>query len=119
MENPGFTIDNVNTTRPYFEAIHSLFKQTAARIGWMRSLPPGQRLAGDRIALEFLIRDEEQADKVRQMIRSDLAAKLDRLSPSASGLEDLFRLLTDSCRHPSNLYTEVHWFPVHPDTNGR
>jgi hypothetical protein len=119
VENPGFTTGSVDKTRPYFEVIHSLFKQTAARIGWMRSLPPGQHLAGDRVALEFLLRDDEQADTARQMIRSDLAAKLERLSLSASGLEDLFRLLADSCCHPSNLYTEVHWFPVHPDTNDR
>lgn len=119
MENPGFTTGSVDKTRPYFEVIHSLFKQTAARIGWMRSLPPGQHRTGDRIVLEFLLRDDEQADKARQMIRADLAAKLDRLSTTASGLDDLFGLLADSCCHPSNLYTEVHWFPVVPDTDDR
>jgi hypothetical protein len=111
VENPGFATGSVDTTRTYFEAIHSLFKQTAARIGWCRT--------GGRIVLESLLGDDKQADEARQMIRADLAAKLDRLSPSASGLDELYRLLVDSCCHPSNLYTEVHWFPVVPETDNR
>ena len=96
----------MDTERAYFEVVHSLFKQTVARIGLNHT--------GDGIALEFLLGEDQQADKTRLMVRTDLDAKLARLSPAAGSLEDLFRLLEESCRHPSNMYTEVHWLPVTP-----
>ena len=86
--------------------MHSLFKQTAARVGRGRD--------GEPVALEFLLAGDPQADKVREQVSADLAAKLARLAPHADSPDELFRLLADSCCHPSNLYTEVHWLYVDP-----
>lgn len=106
MQNPGFTTGRVDTDRPFFEVIHSLFKQTVARVGWTGD--------GSGFALQFLLEDDPQAEKVRDRVTGDLDAKLKRLAPGADTLEDLLRLLTESCCHPSNMYTEVHWLPVTP-----
>ena len=98
----------VDTTRPYFEVVHSLFKQTAARVGRSRS--------DEAVAFECLLPDDPQAAEVRHAIQTDLAARLKRLAPVAGSSDELFDLLARACCHPSNLYTEVHWLPVQPDS---
>lgn len=106
VETPVPQSAPVDTDRPHFEVIHSLFKQTVARVGLTKD--------GEGIALEFLLEDDKQAEEVRRAVAADLKAKLERLSPQASSLDALFRLFRDSCCHPSNMYTEVHWCPVDP-----
>lgn len=106
METPCWQPAAVDTSRPHFEVIHSLFKQTAGRVGWNR--------AGDAVAFEFLLPGDQQAEEVRRGVTADLSAKLARLAPAARTLAELFDLLGRSCCHPSNLYTEVHWLPILP-----
>jgi len=96
----------VDTARPHFAVVHSLFKQTVARVG--------RAGVDDGIALEFLLGEDPQAEKVRVQVSADLDAKLARLGPLAASPDELFRLLVESCCHPSNLYTEVHWLYVDP-----
>lgn len=108
MEPPCWQAAPVDAGRPHFDVVHSLFKQTVARVGWSRS--------GPTLALEFLLGDDPQAGTVRDKVTADLAAKLARLAPAAASLDDLLHLLVESCCHPSNLYTEVHWLPVVPGT---
>lgn len=107
MKTPlSWRTGKVDTTRPYFEAVHSLFKQTVARIGW----------SPDRTAihLEHLVDDDKQSAQVKKDVEADLSDKVRRLSDQADSLEELFELLNRSCCHPSNMYTEVHWLPVDP-----
>ncbi|MFO7675516.1 MAG: hypothetical protein R6X12_04275 [bacterium] len=106
METPCWQAAPVDTARLHFGVVHSLFKQTVARVGLARD--------GGVVALDFLLGDDPQAAAVRAEVGRDLAAKLGRLAPAAASLDDLFRLLVESCCHPSNLYTEVHWLPVIP-----
>ncbi|MBN2537944.1 hypothetical protein JXB37_06700 [candidate division WOR-3 bacterium] len=98
----------VDRTRPWFEAVHSAFKQNVARIG----RAPGE----DAVALEDLLPADPDAARVRAQVDADLAGKLERLGPLAESVDRLFELLRDSCSHPSNLYTEVHWLPVDPES---
>ncbi len=107
MTDELWTLQPVDVNRPYFEVIHSLYKQNAARVGWNRT--------GSGLALEFLLQDDQQADEVRAAITADLAAKVKRLYPEAGSVEHLMELLERSCSHLSNMYTEVHWFPVNPE----
>lgn len=97
----------VDRTRPWFDAVHSSFKQTVARIG----RAPGE----DGIAFEDLLPEDPDTARVRAQVEADLEGKLERLGPLAESADRLFELLRDSCSHPSNLYTEVHWLPVDPD----
>jgi hypothetical protein len=96
----------VDPNRPHFEVIHSLYKQNAARVGWNET--------GSGLALEFLLKDDQQSDEVRAAITADLTGKLERLYPEAGSVERLMELLEQSCYHLSNMYTEVHWFPIKP-----
>ena len=108
MTEQLWTLQPVDLNRPHFEVIHSLYKQNAARIGWNE--------AGSGLALEFLLEDDQQAAEVRAAIAADLEAKVERLYPEVDSVERLLELLEQSCYHLSNMYTEVHWFPVKPNT---
>ena len=107
MTEQFWALQPVDPNRPHFEVIHSLYKQNAARVGWNE--------AGSGLALEFLLKDDPQADEVRTAITADLTDKVERLYPETGSVEGLMKLLEQSCYHLSNMYTEVHWFPVEPE----
>ncbi len=108
MTDELWSLQPVDVSRPHFEVIHSLFKQTAARIGWNKT--------GSGLAFEFLLKKDPQAETVRKEILDDLTAKLKRLSPQADSVERLFEQLRESCSHLSNMYTPVHWCPIEPES---
>ena len=106
MTDRLWNLQPVDTSRPHFEVIHSLYKQNAARVGWSET--------GSGLALEFTLGDDPQADEVRAAITADLEDKVRRLRKESGSIEHLMNLLEQSCHHLSNMYTEVHWFPVRP-----
>ncbi len=107
MRIPEPTPGPVDTDRLHFDVVHSLFKQTVARIG--------RDASGGGLAVEFLLAEDPQTAEVHENVSADLRAKLERLAPLAESLDALFELLLESCSHPSNMYTEVHWLPVRPE----
>ena len=104
MRDADFAIAPVDTTRLHFEVVHSLFKETCARVGWNR--------AGSGLAVEFLVGEDPQAETVHIEVLVDLRGKLKRCGGDSAVA--VLAALMDGCRHPNNLYTRVHWFPIDP-----